>query len=198
MNNLFELTINDNNTSLEINPMLLAIKEFDVLWKRDKTKNKEKVLKELTYIYGMCSTDDDNIWKDFTNMKDRSSIIITDIFGVDSTWEPDREILFAIEKYKSRFPQDPGELLLETLKDAMIKIKDHIQSINYDEKDTNGRPIYNPKDVIILAKNATTVYSDMEGIIEKIRSNKKIKSDRLKGGSEEGMFETDELMKHII
>ncbi len=45
--------IYDNgNNRLEINePEILLIKEFKALSDRDKTKNKERLWKELTYIY---------------------------------------------------------------------------------------------------------------------------------------------------
>ena len=46
------ITYDNGNNRLEINePEILLIKEFKALSDRDKTKNKSRLWKELTYIY---------------------------------------------------------------------------------------------------------------------------------------------------
>lgn len=185
MNSLFEF----NNEQVIINPILLSIKEFETIWKRDKTKGKVKARKELTYIYAMCSKEDANIWKDYINLNERSNIIITDLWGDELKWSPDRTVNNAIKKYNERIPVSPTELLLQTLLSAMMKIKVHIDNIDYTILDNNGKPLYKPKDTLDLAKRALDQYMEIEEAMEKIKAKQNILSDQIKGGGQEGLFE---------
>ena len=47
---LFEL---DKNGKLELAPQAILIKEFKVLWERDKSKNKKIASFELVFVYYM-------------------------------------------------------------------------------------------------------------------------------------------------
>ena len=47
--NLFEM----NNGVLQIQPEAYALEPFKALWTRDKTKNKDNAIKELSFIYFM-------------------------------------------------------------------------------------------------------------------------------------------------
>ncbi len=194
MDNLFEL---DGNYNVTINPILLSIKEFEKIWKRDRSKSKMKALKQLTYIYAMCSSNEDNIWKEYTNMSDRSKIIISDLWGDELAWSPDRLVTEAIEKYKARIPQTPTELLLETLMQSMMDIRDFIKEIDYNDVDNQGRLIHNPKNTLDIAKKALDRYMEIEEAIEKIRAKKKLASDKIKGGGEEGFFEDTESLSKL-
>ena len=194
MNSLFEF----NGKQININPILLSIKEFEDIWKRDKDKDKFKALKEITYIYAMCSTEEDNIWIGYSDLNERSNVIINDIFGSKSTWVPDRLISTAIDKYKARYPKGPAELLLETSLQSIMKVKDYLDTVDLSEKDDMGRPTNSPKIVLEMSTKAIQTYMEMEEAIEKIRTNKKIKNDRMKGGGEEGAFESGDALNKLI
>jgi len=193
MNNLFEF----DGENIEFNPILLSIPEFEKLWNRDKTKDKRKARKELIYIYGMLSNEPDNIWKDFTDLSKRENIIIADLFGESSNWVPDRVLNAAFNKYKDRYPKEPSETLLETLMASMMKLKDWIDTIDLDERDSNGRLIHNPKILVELSTQALKKYMEIEEAIEKIKSNKRLKTDKLRGGADEGMFEDENAFKGL-
>jgi len=185
MNNLFEF----NNNSVTINPILLSIKEFDLLWNRDKSKDKSKVRKELTYIYGMLSNNEDNIWVDYMDLREREKNIIEDLF--DEKWYPDELVTKAMDKYKQRYPKSPGEELLEASKLAMLKVKEYITNVDFNEVDNNGRQKNNPKIVLEIAKQATDTYLKIEDTIIKIQNNKKIQNEKIRGGGEKAMFEDE-------
>lgn len=193
MHSLFEL----NKTELSLNPLVLSIKEFEKIWKRDKTKGKLKAIKELTYIYAMSSSQEDNIWKDYMNLDERSKLIIIDLFGDELSWTPDRLITNALSKYKDRIPKTPSELLLETLQKSMIKIKDWLDEIDLSDVDNQGRLLYNPKNIIDIAKKATDQYMEIEETIEKIQSKKRLSIDKIKGGGSEGLFEDGDAMTNL-
>ena len=194
MNSLFEF----DGQHISVNPILLSIKPFEQIWKRDKSKIKEKARKELIYIYGMVSTNDDNIWKDYVDLKKREDIIIEDLFGKNSDWTPDRLVLEAIDKYRARYPKTPAEMLLETAMKAMMKVKDHLDSIDLNERDNQGRLIHNPKIVLDVGKMTVKTYMEIEDAIEKIKANKKLNADKIRGGSEEGIFESPDTVDDLI
>ena len=193
MHSLFEL----NKTQLVLNPLVLSIEEFEKIWKRDKTKDKLKAIKELTYIYAMCSYEDDNIWKEFTNLDERSKQIITDLYGDELKWSPDRIVTSAITKYNNSIPRDPAELLMDTLKATMMKIKEFYDDIDLNERDDSNKLVHNAKNIIDVANKATQVYIDMEETMEKIRTKKALNNDRIKGGGTEGLFEDADIMNNI-
>lgn len=186
MNNLFEF----NGKEITINPILLSIKEFEKIWKRDKSKDKSKARKELTYIYGMSSNNEDNIWGDYVDLQIREKEIISDLF--EEEWYPDQLVSEAIAKYKLRYPKSAAEELLESTKVAMLKVKTFLEELNLNDVDDNGRLKHNPKIILELAKQSTDTYIKIEETIEKIQSNKKLQAERLRGGGDIGMFEEDE------
>ena len=42
------------NSRVVISPEALLIPEFQKIWEKDKSKDKEKALKELSYVYFIC------------------------------------------------------------------------------------------------------------------------------------------------
>jgi len=193
MNSLFEF----DGINITINPILLSIDEFEKIWKRDKTKDKRKARKEFIYIYGMVSNELDNIWKDYANLSEREKIIISDLFN-KTTWVPDRLVIKALEKYKARYPKTPSEILLESAMKSMIKVKDFMDDLDLNERDSQGRLIHNPKTILDTAKQSVKVYMDIKEVIDKIQSNKELANDKLRGGSEEGFFENENIMEGLL
>jgi hypothetical protein len=128
MKNLLEL----NNNVLTINPEALVIQEFHNIWKRDKTKAKERGLKELAYVYH--TTDYQSIYRNY-HPDIRESKIRLDIFN-DKDWKPDTLIILAQDKYKSL----QTTLSMEILDDAEIglnKLRNYFRDIVFDDDD-NG------------------------------------------------------------
>jgi len=193
MNNLFEF----DGINITVNPILLSITEFEKIWKRDKSKDKRKARKEFIYIYGMVSNEIDNIWKDYANLSKREKIIIDDLFNKE-TWVPDRLVTQALEKYKARYPKTPSEILLESAMKSMIKVKDFMDELDLNERDTQGRLIHNPKTILDTAKQSVKVYMDIKEVIDKIQSNKELNNDKLRGGAEEGFFENENIMEGLV
>ena len=87
--------------NLTIEPEMLLIKPFKALWDRDKSKNKEKALMELGYIYFMCDPRSDYMY--LINDDDRHKAVIEGE-GLDSKWKPDALLVSAMEYYKSIKP----------------------------------------------------------------------------------------------
>jgi len=194
MNSLFEF----NGKDITINPLLLSIQEFKKIWNRDKTKDKKHARAELTYIYGMSSGEKDNIWRDYTDLKQREKIIIEDIYGENSDWIPNDLVLTALKKYKQRYPKTAAEMLLDTSMGTMMKIKQYLDDIDLDERDANGKPVHNLKNILDTSKLALKHYLEIEEVISKVKANKKINSSKIRGGGEEGMFEDENLLNDLF
>lgn len=90
------LELNKSTYEVEIAPEAAAIGVFSVLIKRDKSKNKEVVKKELAYIYHFSAAQSDYAY--IADKGIRSTTIKRDLF-LDSKWTPDKEINSAIDYF---------------------------------------------------------------------------------------------------
>lgn len=123
----------DNNV-LTISPEALVITHFSKIWKRDKTKAKDRALKELAYIYH--KTDYQSIYRNY-HPDMREGKIRLDIFG-DNKWMPDTVIVLACDKYK----QLQTTLSLELMDDVelgLTQLRSYFRKFTVsDEDDDNG------------------------------------------------------------
>jgi len=165
------------------NPDIIAIPFLKVIWDRDKTKEKLKALKEYAYIALMC--DYYSPYRDIAE-NEKSSLIIEDLFGSESNWEPDKKILEAIEKYKK---------LQETRHLRMLRslehIEDQITAYNYSvdllAKDDLGRPLYNMTDVVRNSEKVGNIIKSL-ALVEK-QVEREMSEQTTRGQEEIGYFE---------
>ena len=81
-----------------IDPSRLMIPEFKALWQRDKTKDKQRVTKELAYIVFSYDLSADNPYRGYSEYE-RDIVLKRDLFN-DPNWVPDDKITAAIDKFK--------------------------------------------------------------------------------------------------
>lgn len=79
-----------------VDPHVLSFIEYNVLWERDRSKDKRQAFKELGYVYHMC--DFNSPLANYPANK-RQEYAIRDIIGDDS-WKPDKAVLAACKLYK--------------------------------------------------------------------------------------------------
>lgn len=103
--------LNIKNHKLEIKPEALAIRNIRFVWDRDKSKNKTKAEKELSYIYFMYDPRSDYDY--ITDIEDRQSVVALEV-GLGSTYEPDPRMIDAIESYKKSITTVSSGLLEDT------------------------------------------------------------------------------------
>ena len=133
MKNLIELS----NNVLSIQPEALQIKEFRNLWNRDKSKTKDKALKDLAYIY--YSTDFQSIYRNY-HPDTRESKIKLDIYG-DREYSIDMAVVEGQNKYKEL----QTTLSMELLSDAeagIDKLRIYFQNVDF-AADEEGRAAKN-------------------------------------------------------
>jgi len=154
--NLIEIT----NGVLTISPEALVIKEFKKIWSRDKTKNKDKALKELAYIYH--STDYQSIYRNY-HIDTRDVKIKLDIFD-DREHKVDIEVIKAMDKYKE-LQTTISMQLLEDVETGFTKLRDYFKDADFKD-DENGVAaknfIANVKAMGDLVKSHKTLRDEVE------------------------------------
>ena len=162
MRNLLEI----NNHLAIPSPYTLVIKEFNKLNTRDKSKAKEKALKELAYVYFKCNHNSPYAIYDGD---EKESKIITSIFGEDSKWYPDEVVKAACKKYLELMDTH-AILLLKSARKSVKKLEKYFEDIDLTLLDDNGKPIYSAKDLVAnLTKVVDVVLglSKLEEIVKK-------------------------------
>tara|TARA_R110002012_G_scaffold261340_1_gene443214 strand:+ start:11635 stop:12177 length:543 start_codon:yes stop_codon:yes gene_type:complete len=179
MASLFDL----KGGQIVLNAESLAIPIFNKIWKRDKTKAKDKANKEIAYIFFMC--DFNSPYMAYPGTK-RRDIILSD-FMKDPKWEEDKDIKDAMSKYLE-FQETHTMRLMKAAKGAADKLAMYFEHIDFTEIGENGRPRYNAKDVASNLEKVGSIVESLDKLENKIK--KEIKTDsRVRGGGDIGLYE---------
>ena len=168
---------------LTFEPELLTLKPFKSLHQRDKTKDKNKFIQELGFIYFFCDARSDY---QYITDEDNRRLSILEGEGMPLTWKPDKQVQEAMDFY-NRF-KPTSALLLEDTRIAVDKLRLLIRNINLDDRDDKGKPIYTLNtftstinQVPILVENLTKAEAAI---------NKEIfESNKVRGAQEKSMYE---------
>lgn len=168
---------------IKLNPDILAIPAFGEIWDADKTKSKNKAMKEITYIYMMC--DFNSPYYTYPEYRRRTEVA-RDILGSEDA-KIEKRLLEGMQKYKD-FQQTPSMYLLEKSKTAIYKMADYFDEVDFKEVDDTGRPVYIAKDVSANLEKLGKIIESFDKVEEKVK--KEVKSEsRIRGGGTEGMYE---------
>ncbi len=204
------LKVNDD-LSLEIIPEVLEIPEFKAIVKRTKkckgdNDGRLKVMakKELAYVYHMAS--DEGPYFSY-EPKERQQRLANDLFE-DHKWQPDEEILAAIEKFKE-LNQTPSSKTVATIINALTKANKIVNGLideiekNFDEKkyeqgvtNKQGQVVTGVEIMLGDLQAVTKVANEIpksidifEKLQEKILKEKQIAASKFRGGIEVNDFE---------
>jgi hypothetical protein len=169
MKNLLEL----KNNILTISPEALMINEFRTIWKRDKSKGKEKALQELAYVYH--TTDFQSIYRNY-HSSTRETKIKIDIFN-NRDWQPDMNIIQAQLKYKEL----QTTLSMELLNDAeagLEKLRDYFRDVDFGNDD-EGKAA---KNFIANIKQLGDIVKGMKSLREEVEKEL-VDAMQIRGGS---------------
>lgn len=177
------------NSVLSFSPQALAIKDFETLWKRDKTKNKEKAVAELSYVWYM-----EDITSPFFSIVDeqeRSKEIIAVLTHLPNTWKPDVKVKAAMIQYKKLNKSIAEEMLRNTIK-LIVKINDFIAQIDPAEtyKDKSGylQFKYDFKKILDTAKQVPDVLKALRTTRE-LALKERQEDSGIRGSLEKTVFE---------
>ena len=168
---------------LHISEEAFVLKPFKELWNRDKTKNKDKALQELGYIYFMCDPRSD--YQYIVDEEDRSKAI-KEGEGIEPKWKPDNKVIEAMKFYKQFKPV--SALLLEDTRVAVDKLRQLLRNIDLTEVDDKGKPIYTLNTVTATIKQIPSLVKDLDEA-EKAIAKEIMESDKVRGAQEKSMYE---------
>jgi hypothetical protein len=137
--------------NLTIEPEMLLIKPFKVLWDRDKSKTKENALMELGYIYFMCDPRSDYMYLlDEDGINNSSMVYRADMGGKTMMVMGDLSLL-------------GGERLLE---DRGDELKSDIVVLAHHGRGGVGEDVYKAIDPeIVIWPTTEKIYNSEGGII---------------------------------
>ena len=172
------------NNGLDIHPEALVLKPFKDIYKDDKSKSKDKAMRELAYVYFYCDYKSD--FSDILDEKEKEKEIKL-VLELPETWKPSNNVLAAIEFYKER-QKTPSMHLLEAALQFTKKIKDYYNDIDLFETDKNGKYLHN---VTNLQKGISELANQTESLrkLKETVSKEIAEASRIKGGGEKGLYE---------
>ena len=113
---------------VRIAPEALTLKPFKKLWNRDKSKDKEKAMMELSFLYFYCDprSDYQYIIDDDIRMD-----AVKEGQGLPEDWKPDAAVREAITFYRSF--DSTSAVLLRAASEAVDKIQKLIKDLEPDD-----------------------------------------------------------------
>ena len=113
---------------VRVAPEALTLKPFKKLWNRDKSKDKEKAMMELSFLYFYCDprSDYQYIIDDDIRMD-----AVKEGQGLPEDWKPDAAVREAITFYRSF--DSTSAVLLRAASEAVDKIQKLIKDLEPDD-----------------------------------------------------------------
>ena len=147
-----------------LHPDSVIIPPFIEIWKRDKTKSKDKATKELSYVYFICDFKSPySIYKE----EDRAAKVKED-FIKDKKWNPDSLILEAIDKY-NKFQETYTMKFLKSARKLTEKLQAYFEEVDFHEMDEKGNPKYKATDAMRNLKDVGHVIESLNKVEEKVK-----------------------------
>src|SRR5574344_1006370 len=151
--NIFEFDkINDRVHPI---PEEIALKVFGDIWKRDKTKDKELALKELSFIWFYCDVRSHFL---IQAPEVRTEEIIKDV-DLPKGWKPDKLIRAAIEYYES------NRTMLEEMYEGALMAAQTITSVCKNSREY----MENSEDKIVAAQKLNGMLKELPTSMAKLK-----------------------------
>lgn len=143
------------NYKVVISEEALSLKPFKKIWDRDRTKNKDKAIAELSYVYFMEDPASD--YQYLVDRDERSKAIIE---GEGLTkWKPDKVVEEAMSFYASF--KTTSALILEDTRYAADNLRKSLRNIDLEATDDRGKPIYTVASIISAIKQVPQLVKEL-------------------------------------
>lgn len=168
---------------LELNkPELLLIKEFKALLDRDKTKNKEKAFRELTYIHLAISWD--SPYSQYSTQERHEEALMD--AGITEKEFNDPIFREACRKYRNLLESNKSIKLLNAARNAADQFVEYFETIlNLEERDVNGKPIFSAEKAMKEMAQLSKVHEQLSILEAQVKSQMEISSGT-RAGVDEG------------
>jgi hypothetical protein len=168
---------------ITISEEALVLKPFKDIWQRDKSRNKDRALIELGFVYFFCDPRSD--YQYLTDEDSRMKSIIEGE-GMEPNWKPDALVEAAMKFYKSFTPT--SALLLEDTRSAVDKLRKQLRDIDLNATDDKGKPIYTLNVITSTIKQIPALVKDLEEA-ERAITSEIMQNDKIRGTQEKSMYE---------
>ena len=189
-----QIFIYDNATNtLRIDDYsILLVKEFAKLWETERNKCKEdksgelrlRAYKEFTYIYLVL--DFKSPYFKYLEMEKHEAALADS--GLTEEDLKDEDFLAAYKKYQEIQNEDPILSLIKTAYKTIYKMQVHLDSIDFELTDVDGKPIYKPKDVIADLTSISKVRTELE-TLEQLHKTGLAAQSKTRGDQTPGEFD---------
>lgn len=182
------------NDDIRINePEILLIKEFDILYSKERNKSpkdkkgefKTRAFNEFKYMF---------LYYDWTSpysqflSKDRHEAAKIDSNLTDKELE-DKDFLNACKKYEELQNSSLAIRLLQAARKAVENSIFYLEHIDLGERDQEtGKPIYKFKDLIAEIKGCKDILDGLNGLEVQVKKELEV-STGLRGDAEAGLFD---------
>lgn len=168
---------------LTISEEALLLKPIKAVWDRDKSKNKQKALMELGFIYFMNDPRSD--YQYLVDEEERTKAIITGE-GMPANWKPDKIVLEASSFYNSFKPT--ASLLLEDIRFMIDQYRKKLRTMASEGFEELS--VKELKDINALIKALPSLIKDLDET-EKALASEMRSSSKMRGQGEKTIFEDD-------
>ena len=174
---------NNQINRIELNiPEILLVKEFAALLNRDKTKNKDKAFREMTYIYlAIC-------WKSPYSQYSEQERHEEALRDSELTEKEFNDPIFreACRKYRALQESNKSIKLLEAAKRATDQFIDYFDTIvDLNERDANGKPIFSAEKVMKEMATRHKVHEELVTLEDQVKKELTEQST-IRGGAVDG------------
>lgn len=172
------------NYSVKYSPQLLTLKPFKKLIDRDKSKGKEKAVKEISFIAFFTDLRSDYMY--IINAKERERELIKDL-ELGAGWKVDTVVQEAIDFYKERSRTinssmyEGAQIAANAVNDVCKNAKDHITS--------SEDPLAAAQKVTAILEKIPKAMANLNSAYTELIKEQKILEGRSKGSREFNMFE---------
>jgi len=170
--------------SIILNAQILGIPPFRCLWQRDRSKDKEDVYNEISYITFLCDNSLDNPFRGYSEIE-KEKILKEKFFTID--WKPDKLVLEAIEQFKN-FQQTISSRLVMSARNAADKLADWFNNVDFDEIYKSGKPKYTADSLLANLEKLNRVIKSLKSL-ERELITEQAESDTARGNTEIGEYE---------
>jgi hypothetical protein len=167
------------NYQIEPTEEMFLVKAFRDMFNADKTKNKEKFMQQLSYIYFMY--DPRSPYMYITDEDSRRKEIIKEE-GLSEDFKPSDKMEKAISVYKE-LTTTASMRLLESMRVAVAKIGEFLEAVDLFAEDDKGRPKYNADRITAVADKIPQLAKRLQET-EKLVAHEITDVARVRGGDD--------------
>lgn len=166
-----------------VEPEVLLLEPFKKIWKRDRSKSKDKATLEIAFIYFFCDPR-----SDYTYLVDDAerAKAIKEGEGLADNWKPDKVMLEAIKFYNSF--KSTSILLLEDTRMAVDKLRTLLRTIDLTKTDKNDKPVYTLNNITATIKQVPALVKELNEAEKALSTDDAVKG-KMRGQGEKTIFE---------